>query len=202
MDQPIKTQIHIAKDFSKFPCGRYASDGPASAQDLRDKLIVPALKATPTGKVLIDLDGVSGYGSSFLEEAFGGLIRESGFHLYDLTSRLEFVSPNDKTEIPRIWRFIQDASLRAVLANPLVTDTKATPDIDAPPIDGPPPWVFDGIQGEIADMGEWVLCVHGSGTWGCFHNGTYVSGDYDVVGTLESAKASAETAWRSLSRKS
>lgn len=48
---------------------------------------MPALKAGDV--VRVKLDGVSGFGSSFLEEAFGGLVRVEGFSPDDLKKRLE-----------------------------------------------------------------------------------------------------------------
>jgi hypothetical protein len=47
------------------------------------------------GTLLVDLDGTSGFGSSFLDEAFGGLIRSDGFRLSDLKSRLRVKSDLD-----------------------------------------------------------------------------------------------------------
>lgn len=64
--------LNIAKEFSKFPAGRFRSDGPNSAERFRDDLLIPVID----GELCIQLDGVLGYGSSFLEEAFGGLARK------------------------------------------------------------------------------------------------------------------------------
>lgn len=65
--------INVARDFSRYPAGRYLEDGPASGQLFRDNFLIPALKE---GRLLtIELDGTRGYGSSFLEEAFGGAVR-------------------------------------------------------------------------------------------------------------------------------
>ena len=66
--------INIAADFSKTPGGRYLTDGPASGEDFRERLLIPALKDNQT--VIVELDGTRGYPSSFLEEAFGGLVRK------------------------------------------------------------------------------------------------------------------------------
>lgn len=65
--------INVAKEFSRTPGGRYYSDGPASGQEFREKVLIPALNEY--GSVVVELDGTRGYPSSFLEEAFGGLIR-------------------------------------------------------------------------------------------------------------------------------
>ena len=63
-------KISIANDFSVFPGGREPIDGPFSGQEFRDNFLLPIF--TNNEKVIIDFDGVRGYGSSFLEEAFGG----------------------------------------------------------------------------------------------------------------------------------
>ena len=65
--------IKIAEDFSSTPAGRYREDGPFPGEVFRDEILVPALAAYD--EVCVDLSGVEGFGSSFLEEAFGGLVR-------------------------------------------------------------------------------------------------------------------------------
>lgn len=65
--------IDVAKDFSADPWGRYPADGDFNAQVFRQELLLPMFKK---GKpFLVDLSGSNRYGSSFLEEAFGGLVR-------------------------------------------------------------------------------------------------------------------------------
>lgn len=66
--------INVSNDFSRYPAGRYTDDGPHSGQRFRDDFLKPIL--INKGKAVINLDGVRGYGSSFLEEAFGGLVRD------------------------------------------------------------------------------------------------------------------------------
>jgi hypothetical protein len=75
------TTIEIGKDFSRTPGGRYISDGPDSGQLFRQRLLAPALRAAVSrnGPVTVILDGPRGYLSSFIEEAFGGLVRKEGF---------------------------------------------------------------------------------------------------------------------------
>lgn len=69
----IKT-IDVAEDFSPRPYGRYKSDGEYSAERFRDEFLIPAIEKGD--KFIVDLSGSNRYGSSFLEEAFGGLVRE------------------------------------------------------------------------------------------------------------------------------
>jgi len=100
--------ISIAEHFSRTPAGRYREDGPKSGQLFRENMLIPALQGTH--KVIVDLRGVLGFGSSFLEEAFGGLVRE-GFSLEDLRQRLEIKS-DIQTYSNRIWSYIADADAR------------------------------------------------------------------------------------------
>lgn len=101
------SSVNIAKDFSRFPAGRYKSDGPFPGEVCRRKLLVPALNRSE-GVVVVELDGTRGYGSSFLEEAFGGLIREEGFDEATLKSKMQLKS-SDPTLVDEIWEYISEA---------------------------------------------------------------------------------------------
>ncbi len=79
--------IVIVRDFHPFPAGRYVEDGPGNGTTFREKFLVPLLERR--SHVLIDLDGAPGYPSSFLEEAFGGLIRR-GFDEKTIRESLTF----------------------------------------------------------------------------------------------------------------
>lgn len=69
--------INIASSFSKTPFGRYQTDSPYSAERFRDEILLPTFRENPNEIIVIDFTGVSlGLGSSFLEEAFGGLVRK------------------------------------------------------------------------------------------------------------------------------
>lgn len=75
--------IDVAKDFSPQPWGRYIKDDPKrSAEAFRTIHLVPALKRMEN--FTVDLSGSNRFSSSFLEEAFGGLIRAEGFTVEDL----------------------------------------------------------------------------------------------------------------------
>lgn len=65
--------IDVGADFSRYPGGRYRSNGRFSGEEFRDECLLPAL--ADGDAVTIALDSAIGYGSSFLEEAFGGVIR-------------------------------------------------------------------------------------------------------------------------------
>jgi hypothetical protein len=83
--------ISIAKDFTRYPGPRYIDDGPKSGEEFRESVLVPRILAAEKtgGKVIVVLDGARGYTSSFLEEAFGGLVRLKGYTRKRLEELLE-----------------------------------------------------------------------------------------------------------------
>jgi len=98
-------RISIASDFSRYPAGRFKTDGPFSGERFRDEVLVPRLKEGK--KVDLYLDGTLGYGSSFLEEAFGGLVRVHGLDS-EVIDRLAIYS-SDASLAVEIKKYIDDA---------------------------------------------------------------------------------------------
>lgn len=100
--------LSIARDFSPFPAGRKRGDGPYTGEKFREDLLAPRLKKHT--KVILDLDGVEGLPSSFLEEIFGGLVRE-GFAVAMLRELIEIRSTDPELSLyPGIaWRFAAEA---------------------------------------------------------------------------------------------
>ena len=103
-------QIQVASEFSRFPAGRFRTDGPYSGQKFREELLVPALSESLP--VTVVLDGTMGYGSSFLEEAFGGLVRVCGFKAIDLRKKLKVISAHDHSLETEVWSYIDEAGTR------------------------------------------------------------------------------------------
>lgn len=97
--------IQVAREFSRHPAGRFEKDGPYSGESFRRKFLVPHLRNGEA--ITVDLDGARGYGSSFLEEAFGGLIRE-GFTLAQVRESVRILSSNPSLE-PEIEGYIVSA---------------------------------------------------------------------------------------------
>ena len=93
------TIVSVVKDFHPQPYGRYDNDSPGceetSGQTFRRNILVPALREFDYVKV--DLTGYNRYGRSFLDEAFGGLIREEGFSGEDLRNKLTWVHEEVKS---------------------------------------------------------------------------------------------------------
>lgn len=98
----------IARDFSANPGPRYTRQGAHSGESLRRKLL--SLLNSTQGILVIDLDGTKGIGSSFLDEAFGGLVRWEKKSKEYLFGRLQFRSTIDPSYIDEI----QDSIERAV----------------------------------------------------------------------------------------
>ncbi len=98
--------INVATDFSRFPGGRSLSDGPHSGERFREEFLLPVLRSGQHAK--IRFDGARGYGSSFLEEAFGGLVRIEGFKPAIILETFEFES-SDESIIEEIKEYITDA---------------------------------------------------------------------------------------------
>lgn len=79
----MKMMIDLANEFSPYPSGRIPDDGKWNGQAFREQFLVPAIKAIQNGEsqdteIVVDIDGVRSFGSSFLEEAFGGVGRTEG----------------------------------------------------------------------------------------------------------------------------
>ena len=94
-------------DYTRFPGGRFSSDGEGNAADFRVKFLVPPLKNG--NLVKLNLDGVIGYPASFLEEAFGGLIRNEGFdsEFVEKHIELEALEPGNSGVIRLIQKYIK-----------------------------------------------------------------------------------------------
>lgn len=101
--------IDLANDFGRYPAGRFTNDGPFSGQRFRDEVLLPRLRQSePNVEIVIDLDGARGFGSSFLEEAFGGLVRVHHLDKRELQRRLKFKCRDTSLEV-EARHYIDDA---------------------------------------------------------------------------------------------
>lgn len=96
--------INIGRQFSRYPVGRYRDDGSSNGELFREDVLRPALLRGP---VVIELDDAFGYGSSFLEEVFGGLVR-SGLSEKQVWSMISLLS-EDAALIDEIHEYVRDA---------------------------------------------------------------------------------------------
>lgn len=95
MTSQVREQISVARDFSPYPAGRYEDDGDYCGQRFREGHLVPALRRAEC--VEVSFEGVYGCGSSFLDEAFGGLVREDGFTKEQLDRQLVISAGDDSS---------------------------------------------------------------------------------------------------------
>jgi len=105
--------IRVAIDFSRFPSGRFRSDGDFSGEAFRDDVLAPALASSRFGDTVeVELDGTLGYGSSFLEEAFSDLHGRCGLTRDEISSRLRITSRADPSLVTESWSYVlgQDGS--------------------------------------------------------------------------------------------
>ena len=100
-------KINVAKDFTRYPTGRFMKNGKTSGEEFREKFLIPSIVSGK--KVHVELDGTIGYGSSFLEEAFGGLVRKLNLETTQINSQLTLIS-EDTSLIQEINEYIEDAS--------------------------------------------------------------------------------------------
>lgn len=90
------------KDFSEFPGGRFIVNGPYSGEEYRTEVLKPALESCE----LVDLDfaGVFVAAPSFLDEAFGAIVKELGPS--EFRRRFQFRSDEDPDILKQIERII------------------------------------------------------------------------------------------------
>jgi hypothetical protein len=70
-------EINFVQDFTDCPGGRLAIHGDFSGEEFREKFLKPALN--DADRVVVNLNGASGFPSSFVDEAFGILCSQIGY---------------------------------------------------------------------------------------------------------------------------
>ena len=102
-------KIKISTDFSDTPGGRLIEEGDFSGELFRDKILIQKYEeAERTNTFLeIDFDDCYGVGTSFLEEAFGGLVRK--YHKHGILQRIKIVAIEDETITDNITKFVEKA---------------------------------------------------------------------------------------------
>lgn len=103
--------INIANEYTKTPGGRFKSEGEFSGEDFRDSILLPKyLEAVKHNQILcINLDGGYGYGSSFLEEAFGGLVRKLNEVDISIINIINIISDEEPQLKLDIMKYLKDA---------------------------------------------------------------------------------------------
>jgi hypothetical protein len=108
--------LKIASEFSTAPGPRRIKEGKYSGEQFRTELLLPRVReAIASAKRLeVNLDGTSGYGTSFLEESFGGLIRENGMTLAQLQATMTLTSNEEPDLLDEIAEYMNDAERERV----------------------------------------------------------------------------------------
>lgn len=106
----MTTSINIARDYSRYPGGRYPQDGAGNGTTFREDFLLPIVRRGETADIV--LDGAAGYPSSFLDEAFAGLVRKHGFTPDQVLGAFRFVAtqPGFGRFVPLIETFVRSAT--------------------------------------------------------------------------------------------
>ena len=101
-------KINLAREFSVTPGPRYKFEGFDSAELFHEKIMSPMVNSLKEDdSITIDLDGTFGYGTSFLEEVFGGSVRRYGIEF--AKNKLNYTSFEEPYLITDIEKYIEDA---------------------------------------------------------------------------------------------
>jgi len=100
------SRIDIYKDFSNTPGGRYKEEGDFSGEYFRDDFLWPQLQSSKrlNEKLIINFDNCFGFATSFLEEAFGGIVRK--YKEKNLLDYIEIISQDDETIPDLITKYV------------------------------------------------------------------------------------------------
>jgi len=107
--QSIK--INIARDFSPTPGPRYIHEGNNSGELFRKEILYPKVLEALEKDISfeVNLDGTAGYGTSFLEESFGGLIRIHNLSYERIVQKMTLISKEEDYLINDINGYLNDA---------------------------------------------------------------------------------------------
>ncbi|WP_306047624.1 STAS-like domain-containing protein [Nioella sp. MMSF_3534] len=106
--------VAVARDFNRYPGGRYPRHGKGNGEDFRKNHLLPLLESDQAVEVVLD-DAAAGFPASFLEEAFGGLVRE-GLSLEKIRHLLTITAESEDSEVYRdeAWQYIAEAADREI----------------------------------------------------------------------------------------
>ena len=104
-----KLTLHVV-EFSRTPGFRKIADGPFSGELFLRDFLQPRFQAAldRNAILVVILDGARGYGTSFLEESFGGLSRKYGATL--VLEHLEVISEDEPYLVDDIKIYIDEAN--------------------------------------------------------------------------------------------
>ena len=85
--------LNIAKEFTPIPIGRFRNSGDKSGQAFREDILYPKICEAIKNKDTLEVDfkDMVRLGSTFLEESFGGLVREHGMNPDEVLKTIKFL---------------------------------------------------------------------------------------------------------------
>ena len=105
--------LHVVKEFATCPAGRDERDGPRNGTRFREQFLLPRYREAREKNTELDIhfEGVMSFCSSFLEEAFGGLVRAGDVDGAELrrTLRLHPGRPGNQRYMDAIERHVRKA---------------------------------------------------------------------------------------------
>jgi STAS-like domain of unknown function (DUF4325) len=111
----VLDKIIIATDFTTTPGARYKKDGEFSGEEFLENILLPKFENAVNNNslLLIDLDKVWGYPSSFVSGSFGKLSQLKGANL--VLKHILFKSEDNITRLEKI---------KAEIENPIKNDSE------------------------------------------------------------------------------
>jgi hypothetical protein len=102
-------EINISTIFSNTPGGRYKEEGDFSGEEFRESILLPAYEKVENSneKLTINFDNCFGFATSFLEESFGGLVREH--KKKNVLTHIEIIANDDETIPDLVKKYITAA---------------------------------------------------------------------------------------------
>jgi hypothetical protein len=105
-----KIYLNIVEEFSNTPGTRDSIESDYPGEEFLNKILLPKFQEAIDKKVklVVNLDGPAGYATSFLEAAFGGLVR----HYNDIErvkKTIEFIGTDDPFLIEDIHEYMRNA---------------------------------------------------------------------------------------------
>ena len=85
--------LNIAREFSPLPLGRFRASGNKTGQAFREDILYPKICEAIKNKDTLEVDFkyMVRLGSTFLEESFGGLVREHGMNPDEVLKTIKFL---------------------------------------------------------------------------------------------------------------
>lgn len=110
-------KINIAKDFSETPDGRTPKDSDSSGEKFREEILIPRYQEAinKNDRLEICFDGCYGCPPSFLEESFGGAVRNHG--VIGMLGILDLIANDDETIPGNVKKYVETAEKKHLKRN-------------------------------------------------------------------------------------